>query len=179
MEALLAAARSRTVLDAIAKLRGDMHFPIVWSARGDYHQTGSIWLDRSGNETAWMESMAHEIVHLHTFLAGKAANVRTMGREEFVTAKMSDEIAAHAASYVAQLQMARASSSSAGYDEFVKLLKKDHAVLVTKKDWAGIEALAKTFVEKKYAKEWVGSKTGKNYYDKWREVWDAAHPAAK
>jgi hypothetical protein len=177
METLLAAPRSRRVLDAIAKLRGDLNFPLLWSARGDFHSAGAISLDRRKNEAHWLAEMAHEIVHLHVHLAGKSANVKTMGREEYVNTQMAEEIGAHAAAYVTQLQLGRTTSSSAGYSEFLTLMKKDHAELIKKQDWAAIEALAKPFVEQKYKKEWVGSKTGKNYYDKWRGVWDAANPS--
>jgi hypothetical protein len=179
MEALLATPRTKTVLDAIVRLRGDLNFPIVWSARGSFHRSGAIHLDRSKNETIWMEALAHELVHLCTFLAGRAADVSTMGREEFVAAKMTDEINAHAVAYVAQLQMSRTSSTSAGYNEFFRLLGRRHADLLRRQDWPAIEALAKTFVKGKYDDEWVGSKTGLNYYDKWRQIWDEAHPATE
>lgn len=175
IEALLAVPRSKAVLDRIERLRGDLFFPIVWSARGDSHAAGTIKLERGGNETEWIESMSHELVHLCTFLAGRAADVRTMGREEFVTAKMTDEINAHATSYVTQLQMGKTTSTSAGYDEFVALLRRRHARALAAKDWTAIESLASTFVKGKYDSEWVGSRSGENYYDKWRRVWDEAH----
>ena len=43
-------------------------------------------------------------------------------------------------------------------------------------DAAGRVALAKPFVEQKYRTEWVGTASGKNYWEKWREAWNAAHP---
>jgi hypothetical protein len=176
IETLRLVPRSKAVIDRIVKLRGDVSFPIVWSASGDSHVSGTIRLDRTGNETEWVESMSHELVHLCTFLAGRAADVHAMGREEFVTAKMTDEINAHATSYVTQLQMGKATSTSAGYDEFVALLRRRHARTLAAQDWTAIEALARTFVTGKYDSEWVGSRSGKNYYDKWRRVWDEAHP---
>jgi hypothetical protein len=183
IETLLSAPRSKQTLDAIEKLRGDLNFPIVWSAKGNFvtgsGKSATLSLDRRNNEGRWLSSAAHEIFHLHDQLAGTAANVQTMGREEYVNAQMTEEIDAHSAGYVTQLQLGRTTSASAGYDEFVALLKKSHAELLKKKDWGAIEALAKPFVKKKYETDWVGSKSGKNYYDKWRKIWDAAHPGGR
>jgi hypothetical protein len=176
IETLRLVPRSKLVIDRIVELRGDVSFPMIWSASGDSHERGTIKLDRTGNETEWVESMSHELVHLSTFLAGRAADVHAMGREEFVTAKMTDEINAHAAAYVTQLQMGKRTSTSVGFDEFVALLRSRHARTLAAEDWTAIEALAKTFVTGKYDHEWVGSRSGENYYDKWRRVWDEAHP---
>ena len=123
---------------------------MIWSAHGDSHASGTIKLDRTGNEAEWVESMSHELVHLCTFLAGRAADVHAMGREEFVTAKMDDEINAHAVSYVTQLQMGKATSTPAGYDEFAALFRRRHARTLAAEDWTAIEALARTFVTGKY-----------------------------
>ncbi len=175
IESLRLVPRSKAVIDRIVKLRGDVSFPMVWSAHGDSHASGTIKLDRTGNEAEWVESMSHELVHLCTFLAGRAADVDAMGREAFVTAKMTDEINAHAASYVTQLQMGKVTSSLVGYDEFAALVHRNHARTLAAEDWTALEALARTFVTGKYASEWVGSRSGENYYDKWRRVWDEAH----
>jgi len=75
--------------------------------------------------------------------------------------------------------MGRRSSTSAGYDEFRALLLKKHPDLLKRKDWSAIEVLAKPFVTKKYEKEWKGSKSRKNYWEKYRAAWDAAHAGGK
>ena len=75
-----------------------------------------------------------------------------------------------------QLQMGKRTSNSAGFDEFVALLRRSHARTLAAENWTAIEALARTFVTGKYDHEWVGSRSGENYYDKWRRVWDEAHP---
>lgn len=183
LDAVKAAPRSKLALDAIEKLRGDLDFPMTWSGGGNFvHGTGKaagISLNRSKNQPAWIASAVHEIHHLHAQLAGTTANVVKQSREDYVNTQMTEEIGAHAAGYVAQLQMGRATSTSAGYDEFVTKLKKDNGKLLADKDWPAIEALAKPFITEKYKTEWVGSASGKNYWDKWRAVWDAAHPTAK
>ncbi len=175
LETLLATPRSRTVLDAIERLRGDVHFPIKWAARGGYHRNGTIYLDRRGNEPEWLSTMAHEIVHLHTFLAGNAADVESMGREEFVDAKMTDEINAHAATYVTLLQLGTRTSPAAGYDRFRRFIRRRHRRRLRRRDWAAIETLARPWLEDRYRHDWRGSRSGENYYEKWGRIWDEAH----
>lgn len=177
-DVLVQSPRSKAVIDAIVKLRGDLNFPIVWSAKGNFFDGTGITLDRTKNEAIWTASLAHEIVHLHASLAGTSGKLATMGREEYVNTQMTEEIGAHAIAYVTQLQLKAATSSSAGYNEFVGLLKTKHAKLLKDQDWAAIEELAKKFVEGKYKTTWTGSATGKNYWDKFRAAWDAAHPGS-
>jgi hypothetical protein len=179
MEALLGTPRSRAVLDQIARLRGDVLFALKWSAGGTFHKTGEIWLDRKENEQSWIAHTAHEIVHLHTFLAGKAADISTMTRADFVNAKMFDEINAHAAGYVTLLQTGVASSTLKGFNDLKLHLARAKPNAVKDKKWADIEALAKTWVEDKYRNDasWLTSNTNENYYVYWGRAWDAAHPS--
>lgn len=180
MEALLAAPRSRAILDDIATLRGDMFFPLKWSARGGFHRSGEIWLDRTKNELHWLKSMAHEITHLHTFLSGGAADISAMGREEFVNAKMTDEINAHAASYVALLQLGTTNAPAQGFQQFQTHLTRTAPTAVRDGDWAEVERLAKTWIEQRYRTDpaWRTSNTNENYYEYWGAAWDRAHAGA-
>ena len=178
IEALLAAPRSKAILDAISALRGDLLFPVRWSAKSGYHQTGEIWLDRTLNETHWLKSMAHEITHLHTFLAGRAADVSKLGRADYVNAKMTDEIQAHAAGYVSLLQLGATSSPAQGFAQFQKHLARQLPRAVQDGKWADVETLAKTWIEERYRTDpaWRTGTTNENYYDYWGAVWDRAHP---
>jgi hypothetical protein len=177
MDELEAAPRSKAILDDIKKLRGDLAFAMKWSNQGTFHSAGSISLDRNKNYANWFAGMAHEIVHLHTFLAGKAADIKTMTREDFVKAKMDDEINAHAASYVALLQSGKETAPAKGYAEFRAYLAKDAAKALTDKDWTEIERLAKAWLETRYKTDasWTTSNTHENYYDYWGKAWDAEH----
>jgi len=178
MAPLNAAPRSKAILDAISRLRGDLSFGIKWSAQGGYQTAGEIWLDRTKNETHWVKSMAHEITHLHTFLAGNEANISTMGRADYVNAMMTDEINAHAASYVALLQLGRTTAPAQGLPEFRTHLARSLPHAVRDGRWAEVEALAKRWVEERYRTDpaWKTSNTNENYYDYWGAAWDRAHP---
>jgi hypothetical protein len=177
IEALLSVPRGRATLDAISRLRGDVLFPVKWSARGGFHRTGEIWLDRTKNESHWLKSMAHEITHLHTFLAGRAANVETMTRAEFVDAKMSDEINAHAGSYVMLLQLGATTAPAQGFADFQRHLGRTAPRAIGAGDWTRVEELAKAWVEDRYRTDraWRTGNTGENYYDYWGATWDRAH----
>jgi hypothetical protein len=179
MDTLDSTPRTKTVLDEIKKLRGDLNFSMKWSNQGTYHGTGAIWLDRNKNYEDWRAGLAHELVHLHTFLSGNAADIKSMTRENFVKAKMDDEINAHATSYVALLQQDKKSAPAKGYAEFRAHLEKDHAKTLTDKDWAAAERLARVWLEDKYKNDasWQTSNTNENYYDYWGKAWDKAHPA--
>jgi hypothetical protein len=179
IEALLAAPRSRAILDEIARCAGTSTFQ-WWSAQGGYHRTGEIWLDRTKNGAHWLKSMAHEITHLQTFLAGRAANIATMSRADYVNAKMTDEIEAHAASYVALIQLGALTTPAQGFAEFRRHLARQLPTAVRKGRWSDVEGLAKRWVEQRYRTDpaWRTANTGENYYDYWGAAWDRAHPGA-
>jgi hypothetical protein len=183
LDELKAAPASKETLDAIDKA-GKGTFPMKWSKKGTYHSKGEVWIDRAKSDDALVSGVAHEIVHLRTFVEGKAADVSKDSREDFVAKKMDDEINAHATSYVTLLQLGKLSNPAAGYDEFVKKLEKDTPDVLTKikdskqrssVDWGPVKTSAEAFVKAKYETEWVGSKSGENYYEKWGRVWDEAH----
>jgi hypothetical protein len=180
MDTLEATPRTKTLLDDIKKLRGDLNFDMKWSNRGTYHGSGAVWLDRNMNYETWRAGLAHELVHLHTFLSGAAADITKMSRADFVKAKMDDEINAHATSYVALLQQDKKTAPAMGFAEFRASLEKDHAKTLTDKDWPEVERLAKAWLEDKYKNDanWTTSNTHENYYDYWGKAWDKAHPAA-
>jgi hypothetical protein len=179
MDSLAATPRTKTLLDDIEKLRKDLNFDMKWSNQGTYHGSGAIWLDRNRNYETWRAGLAHELVHLHTFLSGNAANITTMTREAFVKAKMDDEINAHATSYVYLLQQDKKTAPAKGYAEFRAHLEKDHAKTITDKNWSEVERLAKVWLEDKYKNDasWQTSNTHENYYDYWGKAWDRAHPS--
>lgn len=176
MERLRASAEMQSVFAEIRTGRGNLDFAVKWSSRGNYHSAGEIYLDLNGNEEAWLSSMAHELVHLSTFVCGRAADVATNTREEFVRLKMEDEINAQATQYVTLLQLANTTARPAGYQDFRAHLASDHAAVLTNESWSEIERLAKVWLEDKYRNEWTTSNTGENYYTYWGNHWDRQHP---
>ena len=172
MSALKAAPASNSTLDAIQAARGDLNFPIKWSQKGNYHSKGKIYLDRRRDESKWLSSMMHELVHLKTYLEGNAANVGTMDRETFVAEKMRDEIDAQATAYVALMQSNIEQNQSAGYNEFRALILAEHNDVFTAQNWGQIKTLALAWLEAKYRDEWRTSNSGKNYYEYWGSHWD-------
>jgi hypothetical protein len=173
--------RAQTILAEIRRLRGDLNFPVKWSSRGTYHQSGEIWLDRTWTLAQNIVAVQHEITHLHTFLSGGAANVTTMTRETYVNAKMADEINAHAAGYVTHLQLGTTGAEPQGFSAFRTHLTRTAAAVLRDRNYARIEELARTWVEARYRAGdpgWRTSNTDENYYTYWGKAWDAAHPAA-
>lgn len=179
IKTLRSAPRASAILDEIFRIRGDLLFPIKWSAMGSYHLGEAIWLDRTKNQPQWLLDMSHEIVHLHTFLAGREANVSTMSRDEYVNAKMNDEINAQAANYVTLLQLGKTTAPEVGFADFQPYLARTLPTAVGEKRWEEIEALAKSWIEQHYRTgTWRTSNTKENYYDYWGAAWDMAHKPA-
>jgi hypothetical protein len=182
MNSVGAVPRGRTLLDSIRTARGDLNISTKWSDQGTYHSAGSIWIDRRADPSHLVGSMAHELVHLLTFVSGQAANARTMGRQEFVDAKMTDEINAQATAYVVLMQSGRLEGET-GLSEFSTWLttnRPDLAVCPTDDaaaaHWTAVDGVAKTWLEGKYRNEWTTSNTHENYYTYWGGYWDSLHP---
>jgi hypothetical protein len=182
MTKLQKSARSTTTLNAIKAASGNLDFPLKWSSRGNYHTGGEIWLDRNGTESTWFTSMAHELVHLQTYVEGRQGDAKKLGRDAYVETMMDDEINAQAAGYITAMQTG-ASSSAAGYADFSKYMKKNFPTMLTpakgaKVKWDEVEAKAKTWLKDQYKSgTWKTSNTGENYYDYWGKAWDAANPS--
>jgi hypothetical protein len=174
-ERLRGSAEIQCVLEEIRGARGNLDFAIKWSSRGSYHRTGEIHLDLNGDEESWTSSLAHELVHLSTYVRGRAADVNANTREEFVRLKMEDEINSQATQYVALLQMGNETAAPAGYQEFRRHLRSDHAELLENERWSRIKEIARAWLEDKYRNEWVTSNTGVNYYEYWGSAWDRQH----
>lgn len=170
MNKLAEIPRVKETLDAIEKA-GKKDFPLKWSDAGTFHSAGTVYLRSTSTEESWIGSMAHELVHLQTFVEGKAADAKKQGRDEFVKAKMDDEINAHTATYISLLQSG-GSSGAAGFSEFKTLVEKDHKALLDGKKWAELQAIARTFLEKKYKDEFTTNTSGENYYEYWGKHWD-------
>jgi hypothetical protein len=183
MASLRGSPRVVGLLTEIEAARGDLSFTMKWSDRGSYHRNGGIWLDRNRTAESWFGTMAHELVHLLTYVSGQAADAATMTREAFVNGKMVDEINAQAVAYVACLQTG-SSAGGAGYDEFVDWLRANHPDLmvsdadaeVNAANASEIEGHARVWLEAKYRTEWTTSNTGENYYTYWGNYWDRVNP---
>lgn len=183
IRALRGSAEASSLLDDVEEARGDLSFPLKWSNRGSYHRSGSIFIDRNTDETEWYGTLAHELVHLCTYESGSAADASTMGRDEFVEAKMTDEINAQATAFVALMQVGRF-TGEVGLDEFVTWLEEHHPDLMMSmedpeedaQNWSDIKGHAATWLEDKYRNEWVTSNTSENYYTYWGNAWDRANP---
>lgn len=173
LEKLAALPRSAATLDNIKKAKGNLDFPIKWSKQGTFHSSGSVFIRSTSTEDSWVGSLAHELVHLETFVTGNAADPKKDAKDKFVEKKMEDEINAQAACYVALMQKGeKKNGSQAGYDEWIPWVEKDHADLVKNKKWGEIEPIAKTWITKKYKSEWVTNNTNENYYTYWGNHWD-------
>ena len=173
LEKLDALPRSKATLDNIKKAKGNLDFPIKWSKQGTFHSSGSIFIRSTSTEDSWVGSLAHELVHLETFVTGAAADPKKDARDKFVEKKMEDEINAQAACYIALMQKGEKSNASqAGYDQWTPWVGKEHADLVTDKKWGEIEPIAKTWIKDKYKSEWVTNNTKENYYTYWGNHWD-------
>ena len=175
MKAVADAPATKEVLDAIKAKAGNLDFPIKWAKKGGYHSKGKIYIDRRKDEAKWISTLMHEAVHLRQYLLGKSANVKTQEKDAYVKTQMDEEKDAHATTYIALMQSGKESDPAAGYTEFYKKIKKDNGALLTGKKWGEIKKLALTYLENKYRNEWVGSKTGKNYYEKWEKYHDDNH----
>ncbi|MBN2801240.1 MAG: hypothetical protein JXX28_19020 [Deltaproteobacteria bacterium] len=199
MDRLNGAPETVQVLADIKKLRGDLNFALKWSDRGSYHKSGSISLDRHAAEDAMFATMSHELVHLHTHLSGKQGSIKRDDRDTYVTKMMDDEIKAQTTAFVSLLQSGvTKQASSAGFDEFYKLLTSKHKDLLgpelrgsgggllaffsqsesgpAKTDWDGVKNVAKEFLTSKFkGGGWVTSNTGDNYYDYYGGFWDQQH----
>ncbi len=185
MTTLQEAPESNTVLEAIREKRGNLDFPIVWSARGNFQNRDKISLDRRYDEALWLSSLAHEIVHLKAHHHGEQGDVSKQGREAFIATQMEEEIDAAASSFVTLLQLGITHNKAGGYEEFVDWLALEHPDLAGSHldpeadlaNQAEIKAVAKPWLADKYRGEWRGSQSGSNYYEKWGAVWDAEHAA--
>ncbi|PKN55054.1 MAG: hypothetical protein CVU56_23300 [Deltaproteobacteria bacterium HGW-Deltaproteobacteria-14] len=170
---LEALPRSKATLDNIKKAKGNLDFPIKWSKQGTFHSSGSVFIRSTSTEDSWVGSLAHELVHLETFVTGNAANPKTDAKDKFVEKKMEDEINAQAACYIALMQKGEKSNGSqAGYDDWIPWVGKNHADLVKAKKWSEIEVAAKAWIKGKYKSEWVTNNTKENYYTYWGNHWD-------
>ena len=165
--------RSKETLDAIEKA-GKMDFPLKWSDAGTFHIAGAIHLRSTSTEDSWIASMSHELVHLQTFVEGKAADATKQGKEEFVKAKMDDEIKAHAATYLTLLQSG-GSAGAAGFADFKTFVEKDHKAALDAKKWSELDAIARTWLADKYKNVFTTNNTKENYYVYWGNHWDKAN----
>ncbi|MDP2307752.1 MAG: hypothetical protein Q8P18_17135 [Pseudomonadota bacterium] len=185
MAELTSAAESNSVLEAIREKQGNLDFPIVWSRRGGYQLRDKINLDRREPESAWLSTLAHEIVHLKAHFYGEQGNTATQGREAYIQTQMDEEIEGSASSYVTLLQLGITQNSAGGFNEFVDWLAVEHPELARSAldpdeelaNQAEIKEVARPWLEDHYRNEWRGSQSGLNYYDKWGDHWDAEHAA--
>ena len=95
---------------------------------------------------------------------------------------MDDEINAHAAGYVAHMQLRTVGAEPQGFSAFQTHLRATDAEALRLRDWARIEALARTWVRGQYrtgAPGWRTSNTDENYFDYWGAAWDRAHPGSR
>lgn len=176
---LRGSARAAWLLDEIESTRGDLDFSLTWSDKGTFHRNGKVYLRRTSDPTTWFASLAHELVHLLTFLSGNAADVRAMGRETFVATKMEDEINGQALSYIATLQTGR-TKGGAYFSKFYAFLQETHPEMLVsesdaeadKQNWAALEDIAREWLLDQYKNHLVTNNTKENYYEYWGNYWD-------
>ena len=155
-------------------------FDIKWSARGNYHRSGHIYLDRNATIQRWIPSMMHELNHLNDGRQGRRPNVNSETRAAFVATKMRNEIHAHAAGYVGLLQQrdatgAAATLGPAGFDDFVVHLRAKETAEGASLGVDAVQTLAEAWLEDKYKNHWKTSNSGENYYQYWGSYWDEVH----
>ncbi len=183
MDRLRSAPATSAVLDDIQQVRGNTDFQVLWSRRGGYQSRDRIFIDRTEEETLWLSTLAHEITHLNAHLRGEQGDVENQSREDYIDTQMTEEIQAHATTYVALLQMGHDRHPCTGYDEFVEWLQENHPTHAVcfddeaeeQANFDAIEELAKPWLEDKYRNDWRGSSSGLNYYEKWGAHWDRMH----
>ncbi len=168
--------RVSSLLDEIEEEDGD-DFAVKWSGQGNFHRSGEIHLDRNRDFDRWVPSFMHELSHLADYHADREPDVASEeSREDFVNAKMENEIRAQAITYVGLIERERENpdedvSSPAGYDEFREHLD-DEEDDTDSLSADRIEELAKDWLENKYKDDWTTSNTNENYYDYWGNYWD-------
>ncbi len=183
MASLQGAPESNAVLEAIREQRGNIEFEVLWSRGGGYQSRDRIFVDRTEDETLWLSTLAHEIVHLNAYLRGEQGDVQNQSREDYITTQMTEEIQAHASTYVTLLQLGHSEHPCTGFNDFVQWLQAnhpEHAVCLADEaedqaNFDAIEELAKPWLEDKYRNVWRGSSSGLNYYEKWGDYWDRVH----
>jgi hypothetical protein len=62
-----------------------------FSGTGSFHRAGSIFINQNLSVAAAAIVMMHEAQHANTFKSGNAADISSLSRAEYVTAKIADE----------------------------------------------------------------------------------------
>lgn len=66
--------------------------PIDYEAGpGSFHSEGKIYLDKTLGVGAVAQTIMHEAQHANTFKSGNAADIKALGREEYIKKKIADE----------------------------------------------------------------------------------------
>jgi len=162
---------AKKTIEAIEKKTGKP-IKIKTSTKGSFQMGGEVYIDNNEPFDKQVNSLSHEINHLHDYVFGKQPDVTKMPKAEFVKKKMDNEIRAHYKTYLAFEERGAKGAQPLGYAGFKAKVdqetkKKGKALTAAEKEKVG-----KEYLEEQYKKVWVGSKSGKNYYQKWEEYWD-------
>jgi len=100
---LTGAARAKAITDGLNASATGMwalsvltkwKIPVDWEytgGPGSFHSEGKIYLNKSLSIGGAILVMMHEAQHADTFKSGNAANIKTLGREDYVKKKINDE----------------------------------------------------------------------------------------
>jgi len=86
---LRASATGMWALGVIEKWSVPVNYEFVGT--GSFHRTGSIFINKTLSPGAAAMVMMHEAQHANTFKSGKAADIKALGRAEYVKKKIADE----------------------------------------------------------------------------------------
>jgi hypothetical protein len=141
---------------------------LTWSANYSSEHNGVILLDNGADWDSLAEDLVHELVHRSNNTL-YPADAKTQTREEFVSAKIEDEIVAESFTFVWKIQQGHRTGGTA-FTAFLRHLEAKGSDL---EDPVGLEEEAKAFLSGAYRNgALLTSNTGKTYYDHHGDTWD-------
>lgn len=176
MSRLQGLPESARTLATIRALAGGLDFPMKWSGRGTYMSAGSVFIDIRARDTEALVTLAHELVHLKNYLAGKKPDPLKLSREDYIKQVMADELESEASGTVVGLQATGGKGEPRSKD-FRRSMEAQSpgaigAAARTGQGWDAIKDKAAKYSENEYRTRYRTSNTGQNYYDYWGSFWD-------
>lgn len=144
---------------------------LVWSDNNSSERDGVILLDNGADWDSLVEDLVHELVHRSNNELFPA-DAATQKREEYVAAKLEDEVAAEAFTFAWKIQQGH----RAGGDTFTAFVKHLEKKGVDFSNTVKLEQEANAFLTRAYQRGALRtSNSGKHYEDYHGEAWDRHH----
>ena len=148
---------------------------------GSFHSNGAITLDPNSGLDA--DTFVHEMNHAAYGKDGRRADINALGRQEYIDAKIAEEIEGSVLGAQAVYELLQAGQTVARptfFDAYEKgiadLLATNPAATPEEQMAAGREAIRQRFHDAFYNGEFVTSTTNVPYTDYYGTAWDNAHP---